>query len=147
MRTEIIAEIGQNHNGDMALATELIHAAKAAEFSFHAVEVAVVIGVARHEAIAIDVIVALDPLDHVHWKWQSREPRCTRELVGNVEPRRRCSAQVMKMKIAVFQTSPVLCAIKTRVPLDAKAAPCCWSEQSSLSWVCATATRADRRHC
>lgn len=28
MRIEIIAEIGQNHNGDMALARELIHAAK-----------------------------------------------------------------------------------------------------------------------
>ena len=28
MKTEIIAEIGQNHNGDMVLAKELIHAAK-----------------------------------------------------------------------------------------------------------------------
>src|SRR5437868_3105725 len=30
MRTEIIAEIGQNHNGDMALAKKLIHEAKRA---------------------------------------------------------------------------------------------------------------------
>lgn len=30
MRTEIIAEIGQNHNGDMALAKKLIHQAKEA---------------------------------------------------------------------------------------------------------------------
>ena len=30
MRTEIVAEIGQNHNGDMALAEELIRAAKRA---------------------------------------------------------------------------------------------------------------------
>jgi N-acetylneuraminate synthase/N,N'-diacetyllegionaminate synthase len=30
LKTEIIAEIGQNHNGDMALAVELIKAAKGA---------------------------------------------------------------------------------------------------------------------
>ena len=28
MKIEIIAEIGQNHNGDLTLAKELIHAAK-----------------------------------------------------------------------------------------------------------------------
>ena len=47
------------------LGVPLLHHAEAAELALDAVEVAVVIGVARDEAVAADVVVGLDPLDDV----------------------------------------------------------------------------------
>src|SRR5688500_6685418 len=52
----------------------LLDHAEAAELTLLAVEVAVVIGEARHEPSAAHMIERLDPLDDVHRKRRARDP-------------------------------------------------------------------------
>ena len=52
------------------LGVPLLDHAEAAELALVAVEIAVVIGVARHEAIAADLVVGFDAFDHMHGEWQ-----------------------------------------------------------------------------
>ena len=67
------------------LGVPLLHHAEAAELALLAVEVAVVVGVAGDEAVAADVVVGLDPLDHVHRERQPRDPGPAVALVLQVE--------------------------------------------------------------
>src|SRR5262249_22010066 len=60
--------------GRKLLRVPLLDHAKAAELALFAVEVAVMVGVASHEAIPTDMIVGRDLLNHVHGKRQSRDP-------------------------------------------------------------------------
>ena len=59
--------------GDL-LGVELVDPAEAAEFALEAVVKAVMVGVAGDEAVAADLVVGLDALDHVHRKRQPRDP-------------------------------------------------------------------------
>ena len=63
----------------------LLDHAEAAELALLAVEVAVVVGVAGDEAVAADVVVGLDPLDHVHRERQPGDPGFAVALVLQVE--------------------------------------------------------------
>ena len=67
------------------LGVPLLHHAEAAELALLAVEVAVVVGVAGDEAVAADVVVGLDPLDHVHRERQPGDPGFAVALVLQVE--------------------------------------------------------------
>jgi hypothetical protein len=67
------------------LGVPLLHHAEAAELALLAVEVAVVVGVAGDEAVAADVVVGLDPLDHVHRERQPGDPGLAVALVLQVE--------------------------------------------------------------
>src|ERR1019366_4084003 len=63
----------------------LVDSAEAAEFTFHAVVIAMMVSVAGNETVAADVVVGLHPLDDVHGKRKSRQPRRSGQLVGYVE--------------------------------------------------------------
>ena len=63
----------------------LFHHAEATELALLAVEVAVVVGVAGDEAVAADVVVCLDALDHMHREGQPGDPRLAVALVLQVE--------------------------------------------------------------
>ncbi len=67
------------------LGVPLLDHAEAAELALLAVEVAVVVGVAGDEAVAADVVVGLDALDHVHRERQPRDPGLAVALVLQVE--------------------------------------------------------------
>jgi hypothetical protein len=67
------------------LRVPLLDHAEAAEFALFAVEVAMVVGVAGDEAVAADVVVGVDTLDHVHRKRQPRDPGFAVALVLQVE--------------------------------------------------------------
>ena len=67
------------------LGVPLLDHAEAAELALLAVEVAVVVGVAGDEAVAADVVVGLDALDHVHRERQPGDPRFAVALVLQVE--------------------------------------------------------------
>ena len=67
------------------LGVPLLDHAEAAELALVAVEVAVVVGVAGDEAVAADVVVGLDALDHVHRERQPGDPGLAGALVLQVE--------------------------------------------------------------
>ena len=79
--------------GSVAVASErrelfgvpLLDHAEAAELALFAVEVAVVVGVAGDEAVAADVVVGLDALDHMHRKRQPGDPGFAGALVLQIE--------------------------------------------------------------
>ena len=62
--------------GDCAqfLGIRLLDHTEAAELAFDSIKVPMVIGIARNEAIAADVVVNFLPLDDVHDIWQPRDP-------------------------------------------------------------------------
>src|SRR6266508_5998704 len=63
----------------------LLDHAEAAKLALLAIEVTVVVGVARDESVAADVVVGLDALDHVHRERQPRDPGSAVALVPQVE--------------------------------------------------------------
>ena len=67
------------------LGVPLLDHAEAAELALLAVEVAVVVGVAGDEAVAADVVVGLDALDHMHREGQPGDPGLAVALVLQVE--------------------------------------------------------------
>jgi len=69
------------------LGIELTHPAKAAELALDPIVEAVMIGVARDEAVSADIIIGLDALDHMHREGQPRDPCRPRRFVGEVELR------------------------------------------------------------
>ena len=71
--------------GGELLGVPLLDHAEAAELALLAVEVAVVVGVAGDEAVAADVVVGLDALDHVHRERQPGDPGFAVALVLQVE--------------------------------------------------------------
>ena len=71
--------------GRELLGVPLLDHAEAAELALLAVEVAVVVGVAGDEAVAADVVVGLDALDHVHRERQPGDPGFAVALVLQVE--------------------------------------------------------------
>ncbi len=78
---------GRGQRGER-LRVRLLHQAKAAELALFAVEVAVVVGVGRHEAAAADVVVGLDALHDVDGEGQAGDPRPAGLPVLQVELRR-----------------------------------------------------------
>ena len=71
--------------GGELLRVPLLHHAEAAELALLAVEVAVVVGVAGDEAVAADVVVGLDALDHMHRERQPGDPGFAVAFVLQVE--------------------------------------------------------------
>src|SRR5688572_25903411 len=71
-----------------SLAIPLFHHPKTAEFAFHPVEEAVVIGVTYSKAIPAYVIVRDDAFDDMYRERHASYPRTSREPVGDVELRR-----------------------------------------------------------
>ena len=59
--------------------------AEAPELALHAVEIAVVVGVAGDKAAAIDVVVGVNAFDYMHREWQPGDPRGAVSLVLQVE--------------------------------------------------------------
>ena len=72
------------------LGIPLFHHPEAAKFALFAVEIAVVIGVAGDEAVVADVVIGLDPLDHMNREGQAGDPGLSGGLVLQIEFRRRC---------------------------------------------------------
>ena len=72
------ADVAVGRSARELLGVPLLDHAEAAELALVAVEVAVVVGVAGDEAVAADVVVGLDALDHVHRERQPRDPRLCR---------------------------------------------------------------------
>ena len=72
-------------DGRDLLRVPLLDSAETAELALHAVVVAVVVGVARDEAVAANVVVGLNPLHHMHWERKACDPGRARQLVGHVE--------------------------------------------------------------
>src|SRR6185369_7678433 len=69
---------------------ELLHHAEAAELTFSAVEVTVVIFVLSDKTIVTDVIQSLELRDYVDGKRDLRDPRFAFAFVVKVEAGRRC---------------------------------------------------------
>ena len=67
------------------LGIELVDPAEAAELALDAVVEAVMIAVARDEAVAADAVVGLDALDDVDRERQPRDPGRAGRLVGEIE--------------------------------------------------------------
>src|SRR5262245_868138 len=75
---------------------ELLHHAKAAKFAFDAVEITVVIGVARDEAITADAVKGLYTLNDMNGKRNPGYPGSSGHLVRKMEPGGR---RVMNMRL------------------------------------------------
>ena len=71
--------------GRELLAIPLLDHAEAAEFTLLPVEVAVVVSVAGDEAVAADVVVRFEALDHMDWERQPGDPGIAVALVLQIE--------------------------------------------------------------
>ena len=63
----------------------LFHHAEAAELALGAVEVPVMVGIARNETVAADAVEGCDPFNTVHRKWQASDPWFSVLFVGEIE--------------------------------------------------------------
>ena len=70
LRVDVVRRTEGAARGEHAelLCVDLLDITKTAKLTLNAVEVAVVIGIARYESIATDRVVRLDALDHLHGK-------------------------------------------------------------------------------
>src|SRR5436853_7839656 len=74
----------------------LFDQSEAAEFAFDPVEITVMVGVPRNEAVSSNSIQRLDPFNNVHGKRKPGDPRFSRKLVLEIEL---CRSDVLNVSL------------------------------------------------